>query len=77
MIRMEIEAWCEKFLKDMFENTEPMRKMAEQAIKEDWDEEKFMKETYAMIANHEFKNYPHYSKKLADFIEECAKEIKK
>lgn len=77
MIRMELEAWSEKFLKDIFENSKPMRDLAVKAIEEDWDEEKFMEETYKLIATQDFNDYKHYSSKLADFIEECAAELKK
>lgn len=77
MIRMELETWCEKFLKEIFENSKPARDMAVKAIEEEWDEDKFMEETYKLVATQDFKDYAHYSKKLADFIEECAKEIKK
>lgn len=77
MIRMELETWCEKFLKDIFDNSEPMRELATKAIIEDWDEDKFMEETYKLLSEQKFESYSQYSKKLADFIEECTAELKK
>lgn len=77
MIRMELETWCEKFLKDIFDDTKPMRDLAKRALDEEWDDEKMMEETYKLIAEADFKTYAEHSKKLADFIEECAAELKK
>lgn len=77
MIRMELEAWCEKFLKDIFENSEPARQLAVKAIEEDWDEDKLQEEMIALIKKQDFKTYADYKVQLADFIMECAAEMKK
>lgn len=73
MTRLELEMWCEKFIKDMESNAAPMRDLAINALEHDWDEEQLTQETIKILKSGIFKDYKHYRVLLADFISDMAR----
>lgn len=73
MTRYELENWCEKFLKDIFENGKPVTEFMAKAIEEDMDEKEIAEGIRKLSSNA--KTYTDYKGKLADFIEQFSKEI--
>ena len=74
MTRYELESWCEKFLQDIFENGKPILEFMAKAVREDMDEDEMSDGILEL--GKDSKTYTDYKGKLADFIEDFAKEQK-
>jgi hypothetical protein len=75
MTRYELEKWRETFTKDIFDNANQFLPVVQKVISGEIDEDEFSTEVVKLTQNA--RTYDDYKKRMADFIEEYAKELAK
>lgn len=70
MTRFELEEWCEKFIKDVFDNANQFMPVMQKLVSGEINDEDFTKEVMELTQNSNI--YDDYKKRMADFIEDFA-----
>ena len=70
MTRFELEEWCEKFLKKIFDNSQIFMPILMKMMTEEIEEDEAMRQIAELSQNSD--TYTTYKKELADFIQDFA-----